>query len=115
MMDAEHREVRRCDECGNDHFASTSRMSRLCPECAHWLYGYQRCVHDLTDNLCWRWDCEIGPTEPPRGHTPLQAISCNLSRFTIQTMLQFSPVLQSHRQFVKSLRVVAWQCPKMKG
>ena len=20
---------------------------------------------DLTDNLCWRWDCELGPCEPP--------------------------------------------------
>jgi hypothetical protein len=19
---------------------------------------------DLTDNLCWRWDCELGPSEP---------------------------------------------------
>lgn len=52
------RESRRCDECGSDYFADSSRMARLCPECAHRLYGYPRCDHSFADGRCTKcgWD-----------------------------------------------------------
>jgi predicted RNA-binding Zn-ribbon protein involved in translation (DUF1610 family) len=55
---AELRETRRCDECGTDYFAAASQMVSLCPECAHWLYGYARCAHDFGPGRCSRcgWD-----------------------------------------------------------
>jgi predicted nucleic acid-binding Zn-ribbon protein len=34
-----------CDECGSRYFAEASRMTALCPECAHHLYGYENCDH----------------------------------------------------------------------
>src|ERR1700755_3204506 len=34
-----------CDECGSDYFPDASPMAALCPECAHYLYGYQNCAH----------------------------------------------------------------------
>lgn len=36
-----------CDECGSEFLKSTSKMMALCPECAHVLYGYPNCAHDL--------------------------------------------------------------------
>lgn len=38
-------------------------MASLCPECAHWLYGYPNCAHDFIvgpgKRYCRRcgWDC----------------------------------------------------------
>ena len=51
-----------CDECGSTYNTETSAMVALCPECAHWLYGYPPCEHvfEMTDagNRCTRcaWD-----------------------------------------------------------
>jgi hypothetical protein len=52
------REKRDCDECGSDYFADTSQMARLCPECAHLLYGYPNCDHSFADGRCAKchWD-----------------------------------------------------------
>ena len=36
-----------CDECKTEYFAHSSLMKGLCPECAHILYGYDRCDHQL--------------------------------------------------------------------
>jgi len=48
----------RCDECGSPFFAGSSPMVALCPECAHWLYGYANCEHQISDGACHRcgWD-----------------------------------------------------------
>ena len=57
----EHSETRRCDECGSDYFAATSRMSRLCPQCAHWLYEHPRCMHTFSGGRCslCGWDGSV--------------------------------------------------------
>lgn len=36
-------------------------MAGLCPECAHWLYGYANCLHDMVDGRCRRcgWDGSV--------------------------------------------------------
>jgi len=49
---------RQCDECGSSYFASKSRMAALCPECAHYLYGYPNCRHEFSDGRCvlCHWD-----------------------------------------------------------
>ncbi len=59
--DAPLRDVQRCDECGSDYFAVTSQMSKLCPECAHRLYGYAPCVHEIVLGRCTRcgWDGSV--------------------------------------------------------
>ncbi len=36
-------------------------MESLCPECAHLLYGYERCEHDFVEGRCTRchWDGSV--------------------------------------------------------
>ncbi|RZK90628.1 MAG: hypothetical protein EOO62_34800 [Hymenobacter sp.] len=51
-------ETRVCDECGSSYYAHASRMSKLCPECSHYLYGYPNCPHSFRAGryqLC-HWD-----------------------------------------------------------
>lgn len=33
-------------------------MEALCAECAHWLYGYPACPHDMANGRCRKcgWD-----------------------------------------------------------
>jgi predicted RNA-binding Zn-ribbon protein involved in translation (DUF1610 family) len=52
------RATKPCDECGSDYFADSSKMASLCPECAHWLYGYENCAHIFAEGRCTRcgWD-----------------------------------------------------------
>lgn len=52
------RELRRCDECGSDYFADSSQMAKLCPECAHLLYGHPPCAHSFDHRRCTAcgWD-----------------------------------------------------------
>lgn len=52
------REKRKCDECESNYFADSSQMSHLCPECAHYLYGYPQCEHNFSGNRCTKcgWD-----------------------------------------------------------
>ena len=47
-----------CDECGSEFFTNASKMSNLCPECAHYLYGYPNCRHVFKNGRCIRcgWD-----------------------------------------------------------
>ena len=47
-------ETERCDECGSTYFVGTSQMASLCPECAHWLYGYPNCDHVMVAGRCTR-------------------------------------------------------------
>ena len=41
-----------CDECGSSFRKGSSRMERLCPECAHYLYGYPNCGHHFENGRC---------------------------------------------------------------
>lgn len=47
-----------CDECESLFFSESSKMSGLCPECAHILYGYPNCAHDFRNGRCLKcyWD-----------------------------------------------------------
>ncbi len=58
MSATEQPKTRCCDECGSDYLASSSRMTHLCPECSHWLYGYPPCAHEFVGGRCSRcgWD-----------------------------------------------------------
>ena len=58
---AEQPATRCCDECGSDYIATTSQMSQLCLECAHWLYGYPPCGHEFAGGRCLRcgWDGSV--------------------------------------------------------
>jgi hypothetical protein len=47
MTDSSSRREGRCDECRSTYFADTSKMAALCPECAHVLYGYPACPHEM--------------------------------------------------------------------
>ena len=50
--DANDRETKCCDECESEYFAETSQMAKLCPECAHRLYGYPPCDHVFHVGRC---------------------------------------------------------------
>jgi len=54
----EQPDLNTCDECGSTYVAAASRMESLCPECAHWLYGYPACNHEMLNGHCSRcgWD-----------------------------------------------------------
>lgn len=41
-----------CDECGSPFRRAASTMTGLCPECAHWIYGYDNCDHTMDDGRC---------------------------------------------------------------
>jgi predicted RNA-binding Zn-ribbon protein involved in translation (DUF1610 family) len=41
-----------CDECGSEYYTETSKMSSLCPNCSHILYGYINCSHDFENGRC---------------------------------------------------------------
>lgn len=42
--------INRCEECGSQYYGDKSKMSSLCPECAHYLYGYPNCKHEFTED-----------------------------------------------------------------
>lgn len=46
------REIKICDECESEYFTDTSQMMKLCPDCSHYLYGYQNCEHDFQKGRC---------------------------------------------------------------
>ena len=41
-----------CEECGSEFKKAKSKMTALCPECAHILYGYENCNHVFEDGKC---------------------------------------------------------------
>lgn len=50
-----------CDECGSAFHGETSRMSSLCAECSHHLYGYPACAHRMVAGRCETcgWDGSV--------------------------------------------------------
>ena len=53
-----HNEIKQCDECGSEFYSDLSKMMGLCPECAHYLYGYHNCEHAMVNGRCTKcyWD-----------------------------------------------------------
>ncbi|GAA0875598.1 hypothetical protein GCM10009118_20070 [Wandonia haliotis] len=45
-------EIKICDECESEYFADSSEMMKLCPECSHYLYGYENCNHVFSNGRC---------------------------------------------------------------
>lgn len=45
-------EIILCDECGSKYFKVSSKMKKLCLECAHILYGYPKCNHMFKKGRC---------------------------------------------------------------
>lgn len=46
------RDINLCDECSSEYFADSSEMMSLCPDCSHYLYGYDNCQHDIKNGRC---------------------------------------------------------------
>ena len=46
------KEIGVCEECGSEYLKSASKMTALCPECAHILYDYENCEHVFKDGKC---------------------------------------------------------------
>lgn len=66
MTHAHPRAENRCGECESRYFADSSKMAKLCPECAHALYGYLNCPHEMAateagDSRCNKcgWDGSV--------------------------------------------------------
>ena len=53
-----NKEIKICNECKSEYFADTSQMKQLCPNCAHFLYGYPNCQHKFENKRCIKcyWD-----------------------------------------------------------
>lgn len=41
-----------CEECRSGFVSGTSKMMNICPECAHYLYGYPNCNHVFQNGKC---------------------------------------------------------------
>lgn len=52
------KEIGICEECGSEFLKSRSKMMSLCTECAHILYGYEKCDHVFENGKCVKclWD-----------------------------------------------------------
>lgn len=55
------KEISKCDECGSSFYVDSSKMKKLCPECAHRLYAYENCAHVFEDVRCIKcyWDGSV--------------------------------------------------------
>jgi len=51
-------EISKCSECNSSFKKDASEMIALCPECAHYLYGYENCAHKMENGACKKclWD-----------------------------------------------------------
>jgi len=57
----ELKEKQVCDECGSEYYKAASKMASLCPECSHFLYGYENCRHNFESGRCLKcfWDGSV--------------------------------------------------------
>lgn len=46
------KKIKICDECESQYFVETSKMANLCPNCSHYLYGYENCNHKFENGRC---------------------------------------------------------------
>lgn len=47
-----NRERNVCTECESEYFKDSSKMTGLCPDCAHKIYGYPNCKHEFKKGKC---------------------------------------------------------------
>ncbi len=47
-----NQETKICVECESKYIINSSKMTELCPNCAHELYGYPNCKHEFKDRKC---------------------------------------------------------------
>ena len=54
-------DISKCTECCSNFKKGTSEMMDLCPECAHYLYKYENCAHDMEQGVCKKclWDGSV--------------------------------------------------------
>jgi hypothetical protein len=52
QKEMEELQFQSCMECESNYLISSSKMGGLCPDCAHWLYGYENCAHDFKNGSC---------------------------------------------------------------
>ncbi|MBQ8896376.1 MAG: hypothetical protein IKM32_04340 [Clostridia bacterium] len=48
----DNRSIGICDECGSEFIRERSKMTSLCPNCAHLIYGYENCKHIFENGKC---------------------------------------------------------------
>lgn len=41
-----------CDECGSRFISDTSIYRAVCAECAHHIYGWPQCAHQVDEGRC---------------------------------------------------------------
>lgn len=60
-MDYQQRNINACDECNCRYYSDSYKMTNLCPECAHILYGHENCKHEFKNGLCIKcfWDGNV--------------------------------------------------------
>ena len=53
--------TKKCAECGSIFYIHSSKMKSLCPECSHYLYGYNKCDHEMKNGRCklCYWDGSV--------------------------------------------------------
>ncbi len=47
-----NKELKICDECKSEYFGESSKMIKLCPNCSHFLHGYENCIHQFKNSRC---------------------------------------------------------------
>ena len=54
-------EISKCSECSSSFKKGSSEMMFLCPECAHYLYEYENCAHEMENGACNKclWDGSV--------------------------------------------------------
>lgn len=52
MTEQYYNELQTCEECKSEYFAHASKLSNLCPQCSHILYGYNNCDHEFENDRC---------------------------------------------------------------
>lgn len=45
-------EIKKCNECSSEFYINSSEMKALCPNCSHFLYGYENCKHKFKNGRC---------------------------------------------------------------
>lgn len=86
-MNNKNEQLKICAECGSQFNQTTSSMSNLCPECSHWLYGYESCQHEFRDGRCSKcnWDGSTSDyINKIRSSLPIPPLTAELEKKRIQ-------------------------------
>ncbi len=52
MENIKSMKTNKCIECASDYYIEKSPMKELCPNCSHYLYGYENCKHQIENGHC---------------------------------------------------------------